>query len=165
MAPGRAVVHTVRMDKGGNKADRTLLVILGVIAALVVVALAVVFTRGEPELLDESTPQGVVQRYAAAVIAGDEASAAEYLTEGNDDCGKFGDSRPDNMRVTLVSTTEREDTADVRVVIVVSENTVRFGTTEYESEGNFDLVGNDGGWLIERAPWELTICANQGVTN
>ena len=60
--------------------DRTLLAIMVAIAVMVIVALAVVLTRGEPAPLAESTPAGVVQRYAAAVIAGDEASASAYLT-------------------------------------------------------------------------------------
>ena len=49
--------------------DRTLLAIMAAIAVIVIIALAVVFTRGEPAPLAESTPAGVTQRYAAAVIA------------------------------------------------------------------------------------------------
>lgn len=164
MARGRGVVHTVRMDKGRNKPDRTLLVILGVVGALVVVALAVVFTRGEPPLLDESTPQGVVQRYAAAVIEGDEEAASAYLADGAGDCDAFEGTGIGNLRVTLVSATERGDTADVRVVVTVAQDGGPFGASEYDSEGNFDLVRDNGGWLIEGVPWELTICANQGAT-
>lgn len=140
--------------------DRTLIVILSVIGALVVIALIVVFTRGEPEMLDESTPQGVVQRYAAAVIAGDEEAAKGYLVpELADSCERIESGPVQDMRVTLESTTEREDSADVRVIIAVSYEGGLFGPNEYEEEGEFDLVADDGAWLIETAPWQLTICA------
>ena len=140
--------------------DRTLVVVLSVIGALVVIALVVVFTRGEPEQLDESTPQGVVQRYATAVIAGDEAAAKEYLVpELADSCERIESAPVQDMRVTLESTTEREDSADVRVLIAVSYEGGLFGSSEYEEEAEFDLVADDGTWLIETAPWQLTVCA------
>jgi hypothetical protein len=139
--------------------DRTLIVILGVIAALVIVALVVVFTRGEPEQLDESTPEGVVQRYSAAVIEGDESAAIEYLTpELGDPCERIETPPVDGMRVTLVSTTERDESADVKVLIGITYEDGPFGSSEYEEEGAFDLVLAEGSWLIESAPWPLTIC-------
>ena len=58
--------------------DRTLISVLAIIAGLVAVALAVVFFRGGPQPLAESTPAGVVQRYAAAVLNNDGAAAARY---------------------------------------------------------------------------------------
>lgn len=147
------------MEASAAKPDRTLLVVLGVIAALVIVALIVVFTRGEPELLDESTPEGVVQRYSAAVIDGDEAAAIGYLVpELGGPCQRVETGPVESMRVTLVSTTEREDSADVRVLIVTSYEGGIFGSSEYEQEGVFDLVEADDGWLIESTPWPLTIC-------
>lgn len=69
------------MSAPAGRPDRILIVILSIIAVLVAVALAAVFFRGQPELLDEGTPAGVVQRYAAAVLDGDEAAAAGYLAE------------------------------------------------------------------------------------
>ena len=148
------------MEPPVAKPDRTLIVILGVIGALVIVALIVVFTSGEPELLDESTPEGVVQRYSAAVIEGDEAAAIEYLVpERGDSCERIETGPVDGMRVTLVSTTERDDSADVEVLMVTSYDGGLFGSSEYEEEAVFDLVAADGGWLIEAAPWQLSICA------
>jgi hypothetical protein len=147
------------MDAPAARPDRTLIVILGVIAVLVIVALVVVFTRGEPAQLDETTPEGVVQRYSAAVIDGDEAAAEEYLVpELADSCRRIETGPVDGMRVTLVSTTERADTADVEVLIVTSYDGGMFGSSEYEEQGVFDLVAADGGWLIESAPWPLTVC-------
>ena len=139
--------------------NRTLIVILCAIGALVVVALVVVFTRGTPALLDESTPEGVVQRYSAAVIDGDEAAAMAYLAPAlGDDCVPFETGSAQDLRVTHVSTTERDETADVRVLIVTTYDGGLFGSSTYEEEGEFDLIRDGDDWLIESAPWPLTIC-------
>ena len=148
-----------------HRPERTLLAIIAAIAVLVIVALIVVFTRGEPAPLDEATPAGVVQRYSAAVIAGDETAAAAYLT----DAAKAGcikempRSGGENLRVTLISTTERPGSADVRVLITVSEGGGPFGSAEYQMEDAFDLVKTGDKWLIERAPWQLTVCQPTAV--
>ncbi|HKH09463.1 MAG TPA: hypothetical protein VKA62_10985 [Agromyces sp.] len=147
------------MQEPAAKPDRTLIVILAVVGVLIVVALIVVFTRGEPQLLDDSTPEGVVQRYSAAVIDGDEAAAVEYLVpELGDPCGRIEVGAVDDIRVTLVETTEREASADVEVLIVTTYEGGLLGASEYEEEGVFDLVRDTGGWLIESTPWPLTIC-------
>lgn len=145
-----------------TRPDRTLLIVLGVILLLIVVALSVVFSRGEPETLDAATPEGVVQRYSAAVIAGDEQAALRYLTPAiRNDCERFSDLQTDDLRLVLVSTTERATSADVQVSIVsTTADTGPFGSSEYEVEGTFDLVNIDGAWLIENSPWELAICSN-----
>src|SRR5690606_28694876 len=72
--------HALAMPASAStRPDRTLPIILGLIAALVVVAVVVVFTRGAPEQLDPATPEGTVQQYVTAVIDGDHAAAAELL--------------------------------------------------------------------------------------
>lgn len=143
----------------GPRRDRALWAIVSVIAALVIVALVVVLTRGGPELLDADTPEGVVQRYSAAVIAGDERGAAEYLSpDVADECDTFDSETTDNLRVTLVSTTQRDDTADVRVLITTIYENGPFGIDEQEFQDDFDLVRIDGEWLIEGVPWPLNIC-------
>lgn len=158
--------HAVEMSATPGKPDRSLIVILGVIAALVIVALAVVFTRGEPAPLDADTPEGVVQLYAQAVLAGDEQTAADYLSEGRlDNCDRVDPGPLDNVRLTLVSSTVRENSADVRVSIVTATDNGPFGASEYENEDNFDLVKTNGRWLIDRAPWQLTICPNPKATS
>ncbi|WP_043437321.1 MULTISPECIES: hypothetical protein [Arthrobacter] len=152
------------MNAAAGRPHRILVVILAIIGVLAVAALAVVFSRGEPALLDESTPQGVVQRYSAAVIDGDEAAARAYLTEtARTQCVDFERSSTENLRVTLVSTTERATSADVRVLMVVSNGSGPFGNSEYETEDVFDLVKTDGKWLIDSAPWQLRVCTNRGV--
>jgi hypothetical protein len=89
--------------------NRALLIILGVIAVLVVISLAVVFSRGEPEALEADPPEGVAQRYSAALIIGDETATRQHLTPENvASCERFTDLQTDNLRVVLVSTTKRE---------------------------------------------------------
>jgi hypothetical protein len=139
--------------------------VLAIIAGLVAVALAVVFFRGQQDPLPEGTPAGVVQRYAAAVLDGDEAAAGRYSTDG-----RFGTSQPGApctraerpaagaLRVTLVSTVERADTAEVHVVLVTSNGSGPFGNSEYESEAVFGLERVNGNWLVATAPWQFTIC-------
>ncbi|TFD01886.1 hypothetical protein E3T28_06375 [Cryobacterium sinapicolor] len=149
------------MNTASGKPDRTLIVLLSVIGALVVIALIVVFTGGEPARLDADTPEGVVQAYSAAVIDGDEQAAGGYLAEGAfEGCEDFDRGPTDNMRITLVSTTERAESADVKVAIVTSYGSGPFGADEYETQGVFDLVLVDDTWLIDDAPYELSICPN-----
>ncbi|MDI2099573.1 hypothetical protein [Ruicaihuangia caeni] len=147
------------------KRDRSLMIVLSIIGALVLIALIVVFTRGEPQDLDASTPEGVVQRYSAAAISGDEAEAAMYLTESAlERCDDFGGEPPtDGIRVRLVSTTERHSTADVKVSIVTSFESGPFGPSEYEVDEVFDLTKVDGEWLIDSAPWQLMACPGSEV--
>ena len=133
--------------------------VLGVIGVLVLVALIVVFTRGQPAPLDAGTPGGVVQRYSAAVLAGDEELAAEYLTEDAlADCDGSSPSITEDIRVTLLGTEERASSADVRVSIVTSYDDGLFGPNEYTADDTFDLVAVDGDWLIDQAPWQLMVC-------
>ena len=141
-----------------------MIIILSVIGALVIVALAIVLTRGEPAQLDESTPAGVVQRYSAAVIAGDESAAADYLTDQvRAECSRFEQFGAGNLTVTLVSTKERSDSADVSVSIASSTGNGPFGAPESEYDDVFALVKTDGAWRIESAPWQLTVCPNTGL--
>lgn len=138
-----------------------MIVILSLIGVLVLVALLVVFTRGTPEELDSSTPEGVVQAYSAAVIDGDETAAGAYLTtDATEDCRTVERGPMNDLRVVLVSTTVRTDSADVVVSLVTSVSDGPFGASEYEFETNFDLVRVDDTWLINKAPWELMICPN-----
>ncbi|WP_045731071.1 hypothetical protein [Pseudarthrobacter chlorophenolicus] len=148
------------MSDATRKPDRILFVLIGVVGLLVVVALAVVFTRGEPAALDEASPAGVVQRYSKAVIDGDNTTADSYLTEAaRSRCrgGYPGEPRP--ARVVLVSTSERTDSATVRVSIVRQSQGGPFGPSEYEMEDAFSLLKVDGTWKIDQPPYILTACS------
>lgn len=152
------------MGDAARKPDRVLIVLISVIAVLVAVALAVVFSRGEPKPLDEASPAGVVQRYSTAVIDGDAVRADSYLTEdARTTCrGSFG-GEPRPVRVVLISTTERAGSATVKVSIVQSSQDGPFGPSEYEMEDAFTLVKADGKWLVDKAPYPLMSCTGTTV--
>jgi hypothetical protein len=153
--------HAGQMSTAPGRPDRTLIVILGTIAALVIVALTVVFTRGEPAPLAPNTPEGVVQLYVRAVLVGDERTAAGYLTVARlDSCDRVDSVPLDNVRLTLISSTVREHAAAVRVAIVTATDNGPFGPSEYATEDTFDLITTNGRWLIDGAPWKLQICPN-----
>ncbi|MGX1159466.1 hypothetical protein FBY31_2167 [Arthrobacter sp. SLBN-100] len=148
------------MGDAARKPDRVLLVLVGVIGLLVVVALAVVFFRGEPKPLDEASPAGVVQRYTNAVIEGDTATADSYLTgDGRAKCRGSFQGEPPPARVVLVSTTERAESATVKVSIVHSAQGGPFGPSDYQMEDIFHLVKVDGKWLVDQAPYPLMSCS------
>jgi hypothetical protein len=153
------------MVKGVSRTGKPLVLLLCVIAALVLLSLVVVLTRGAPKPLDAATPAGVVQGYVTAVIGGDEAAAAAYLDPGQDfSCEEFDAVAPErNVRVALVSTTERETTADVVVSISHTNVGGPFGSAEYASEESFDLRLVEGKWLISDAPWPLVVCPEKGI--
>lgn len=148
------------MAESAARPDRTLLAILCVIAALVIVALAALFLRSAPKPLDPASPAGVVQLYAAAVIEGDRTAAAKYLAAGSQSgCEPSTTSFTDSVRVTLISTTERTDSATVRVSVTITFDSGPFGTNEQETEEIFNLVkAANGEWRIAAAPWPLAIC-------
>lgn len=152
------------MNAAARKPDRILLVIMAVVAGLVIVALAVVFTRGEPPPLDESTPAGVVQRYSTAVIDGDTSTADSYLTEAaRESCRGYFESGPPPARIVLISTSGSGSSAQVRVSVVSSGSGGPFGPSEYEMEDQFSLVKTEGKWKIDRAPFPLLSCTGPTV--
>lgn len=144
---------------GRHRPDRVLLGILAAIAVLVVVALGVVFLRGEPQPLDESSPAGVVQRYSKAVIDADTAAADAYLTDAaRARCANYYGSAQAS-RVVLISTIERGSTATVRVSVVHAAADGPFGPSEYTEEAAFGLVNEAGKWMINDLPYSLQACA------
>lgn len=152
------------MNPPARRPDRTLLVILIAIAALVIVALIVVFTRGAPTPLDPATPEGVVQSYSAAVIEGDDEAALDYLApEVREQCEGIDSVYTENLRVVLVDSTDRGESAKVRVSLVTSYDGGLFGSSSSESTETFSLVKNDGQWVITTVPWALAICAESAV--
>jgi hypothetical protein len=154
--------HDDTMSDAARRSRITLIALAAGVALVVVVALIAVFTRGGTPPLDADTPEGVVQRYSQAVVAGDPQTAIDYLTpEIAEGCERVT-TGGDDLRVTLLETTEREDTARVRVLVVTVYGTGPLGADEYESEEAFDLVKVGGEWLIETTPWPLTVCQESG---
>ncbi|QKJ18756.1 hypothetical protein [Microbacterium hominis] len=146
-----------------TKRSRALIIgILVAIVAVVVVAIVAVFAGGDPAQRDPATPEGVVQRYAQAVIDGDIDGARSYLVEdAADPCDRV-EPIDGAVRVTLIDTVERDDSARVSVRITSGFGSGPLGTSEFESDGVFDLDRSGDGWLIATTPWELTVCAGTG---
>ena len=146
-----------------GRSDRTLLVIVSLIAVVVILALVVVFTRGAPAALDPSTPEGVVQSYSKSVIDGDRPGAMDLLAADIcENCERSDPYTTTGMRLTLVSTKVTGDNAVVRVSISSNSGSGPFGGSDYEFEGTFTLMQEGVDWRITSAPWELTVCYNQG---
>ncbi|MBH0023643.1 hypothetical protein I6E68_05535 [Salinibacterium sp. NSLL150] len=150
------------MEPTAARPDRTLIAILSVIAAIVVIALVVVFTRGGPAVLDPATPEGVVQSYSLAIVDSDFATARDLLSaELRENCDPADPSTFQGLRMTVISSTINDDTAVVRVSM--ERGSGDFGGSGYVSEEVFTLVLEDRSWRIESAPWDLTLCYNQGL--
>ncbi len=142
-----------------DRTNRALVVVLAVIAAIVLVALAVIMFRGGPTELDPASPEGVVQQYSEAVIDGDEPAGMEMLSKRLvTNCAKMGIWTGNGIRVTLLSSAQRETSATVSVLIRISYGGDPFGPSESESRQSFELVKEQGEWKIDKAPFELALC-------
>ncbi|MET0780842.1 MAG: hypothetical protein ABWZ16_04930 [Microbacterium sp.] len=151
------------MSDTARRSRITLIALIAGVVLVVVIALIAVFARGETTQLDPDTPEGVVQRYSQAVVDGDAQTALTYVVpEVADACVRRSVSDED-ARITVLETTERADTAHVRVLIVTVYGTGPLGADEYEAEAAFDLVKVDGDWLVELAPWRLAVCDDMGT--
>ena len=60
--------------------------------------------------------------------------------------------------MVLISTTERDDTATVRISIVHAAPDGPFGPAEYSEEAVIGLVKSNGRWLINELPYNLQAC-------
>lgn len=140
-----------------------LISLIGAVALVVVIALVAVFVQRDPAQLDATTPEGVVQRYVQAVIAGDTDTAVSYLAPDVAAECELVPLDTQDRRVTLTApTTQRADSATVEVLIVTVYGSGPLGSDEYESEGAFDLVRTDDAWAIRTAPWEFAVCTETG---
>lgn len=153
--------HAGPMQTPAARPDRTLTVILVIIAAVVLLALVVVFLRGTPAPLDRTTPEGTVQAYTNAVIDGDLSAITPLLTrEVRDHCERLDPETQGSVRLTLISTKVSGDRATVRVSVATDYGSGPFGSSSYETEDSFTLAKENGQWLVETAPWQFTICYN-----
>ncbi|MGN6578342.1 MAG: hypothetical protein ACTHKG_21915 [Nocardioides sp.] len=142
--------------------NRILAVVLGVIAVVAVVAV-VLATNREPQTYDRGTPQGVVQAYLEAVVAGDNTEAAGYLAPGGacdiEDLDRS--SAPDGIRVVMRDTQVDGDRAQVEVDVVTSSDDL-FGGSEWSERHTFRL-GKDGqDWRVQGVPWPMYDCDKEG---
>lgn len=155
--------HAEEMQTATGRPDRTLVILVSIVAAVVILALVVVFTRGTPAPLDPTSPEGTVQAYTVAVLDGDRESATALLTrELRDGCERLEPDPTLDIRLTLVSTKVSGDRAVVRVSIANDYGGGPFAGGSYETEESFVLLRDGGDWLVDTAPWQLTICYDSG---
>lgn len=107
-----------------------LLSLVAGIALVVVIAVIAVFVRSAPVSYDESTPEGVVQRYAQAVVDGDIDTALTYLDPEIAESCEEVPTGTDDVRVTLLETTERDDSARVEVLVATIYGSGPLGASE-----------------------------------
>lgn len=139
--------------------NRTPLIILGITVLLVLTALVLVLVRGAVATTDPRSPEGVVQSYVTAVLAGDAKQAESMLTpQASKDCPIANVFTPGSMRVTLLSSTASESTATVEVSITdtPASSPLNLGNTAYSD--TFTLVKQEDHWVINAVPWSLLSC-------
>jgi hypothetical protein len=144
------------------KQDRFLTGILLGIAVLIIVALAVFFTRkDELVYVDESTPQGVVQNYVVAVQKRDYEKAYTYLAdlENKPTYQQFREAffnymiSPSGAGVEILQTETSDDLATVGVSIIYNQRDPFSGSSRYVDTAR--LVRQGGQWKIKQMPYSL----------
>jgi hypothetical protein len=149
------------------KQDRFLTGILIGIAVLVVLALAVFFTRSDTQTyVSEDAPEGVVHNYVVAVLNKDYEKAYGYLAELDHkpayepfrDAFLKGIVNPDNAAVDIGRSEIKDDTASVEVVLIYNPSDPF--STGYRDVQRAILVNQDGAWKLSSMPgyyfWEFS---------
>lgn len=141
--------------------DRSLLLVVGGALALIVIGLvsAAVLARTSPALAPASTPEGAVQRFYAALYAGDYAAAYGMLSPGTQRSiserelreRMSYDLRQSQARVGLASVQGKRATVPVTITHYTQDGL--FGAQEWVSEHEVTLVRTDGAWLLIGGPF------------
>jgi hypothetical protein len=84
------------------------------------------------------------------------------VSEDAETCDHVGVGDGD-YRITLVKTTEREESARVEVIVSQVVGGGLFGPDEYQSDEVFDLRREGDGWRISTVPWAFAICSESGL--
>lgn len=144
------------------KQDKFLTGILVGIGVLIVLALALFFTRQEKrDYISDSTPEGVVHNYTLAVLNQDYQKAYDYLAdlEYKPTYGEFrraffnGMINPDNAGVDVGASTINGDEAVVELTLYYSYNdpfSSRYGSAERAL-----LVKQNGAWKLSSMPYNF----------
>lgn len=141
------------------KQDRFLTGILIGIGVLVVVALAVFFTRGNTQTyISDEVPEGVVHNYVVAVLEKDYEKAYGYLAE-LDNKPAYGDFRqaflngqvsPNNSAVDIGEAEINDDEAYVEVALIYKPSDPF--STGYRDVQRAVLVQQNGAWKLSAMP-------------
>ncbi len=141
------------------KQDRFLTGILVGIGVLVVIALAVFFTRQDSQTyIADDTPEGVVHNYVLAVLNKDYEKAYGYLAdlEYKPTYEEFrraflnGEVNPDNQAVDIGGSEIVGDVATVDLELIYNSSDPF--STGYRNPYTADLVQQDGAWKLTLMP-------------
>jgi len=141
------------------KQDRFLTGILVGIGVLVVVALAVFFSRKDSQTyVADDTPEGVVHNYVLAVLNKDYEKAYGYLAElkYKPTYEEFrraflnGEVNPQNQAVDIGASDIVGDTATVELQLITNSSDPF--STGYRNQQTADLVKQDGAWKLTLMP-------------
>lgn len=144
--------------EAARSSQRRLLAWSGVALAALII-LAAVFSFGGDTELDPDMPEGVVQDYLRAVIAGDRREARSYLAAELDGCGtRFPRYLADEaFRIQWQDTTVDEGSAWVTVSVARSAQGIfdSYRPEIYE----FRLSPEPAGWRITHQEWPWYECS------
>ncbi|WP_024288067.1 hypothetical protein [Cellulomonas sp. KRMCY2] len=145
-----------------NRPSAVLATLVGVVAILAVAAAVVVANRDAPAL-DAASPEGVVQTYLEAVLAGDDDEAFDLVssTAGCDASDVSTAYLPDTLRVVVLGTEVDGDEAVVRVDVTENPGNGLFEDSGWSHEERFSLRRTGGVWQIEASPWLLFGCTGE----
>jgi len=141
------------------KQDRFLTGILVGIGVLVVVALAVFFSRKDLQTyVADDTPEGVVHNYVLAVLNKDYEKAYGYLAElkYKPTYEEFrraflnGKVNPQNQAVDIGASDIVGDTATVELQLITNSSDPF--STGYRNQQTADLVRQEGAWKLTLMP-------------
>jgi len=141
------------------KQDRFLTGILVGIAVLVVVALAVFFTRrGTQTYISDDSPEGVVHNYVLAVLNKDYQKAYGYLADLDHkptyeqfrDAFLKGSVNPNNSGIDVGKSEISDDTASVEVALIYNQSDPF--STGYRDVQQATLVKQQDSWKLTSMP-------------
>ncbi len=141
------------------KQDRFLIGILIGIGLLIIIALAVFFTRQDTQTyVSEAAPEGVVHNYVLAVLNQDYQKAYGYLADLNDkptfaefrQSFAVGRISPSEMGLRVGKANVIGDAASVEVDMVNAPGGLF--SSGYDNTGLAQLVRQNGAWKISSMP-------------
>jgi hypothetical protein len=141
-----------------SRPNRVLLLVVTAVVAAAVVAGVLLATRDEPRY-GPGTPEGVVQSYLEAVIAGDHQEAVRFLAPDSS-CEVSDLDRAavqQEVRAVLRETEIDGEDARVDVDLALSSGDL-FAGDEYTEKHTFRLTRSDDTWLITGMPWPMYDC-------
>lgn len=149
------------MNPGRLSSQKVLTVIVLFTILLAAVAAFLGTNRNQAEY-SVQTPEGVIQRYLAAVIDGRNDKAAQFFV-ANSNCDASDLDRSwisETIRVNLVESDIEGNQAFVEVAIDISSG----GPFDdyYTEDHNFRLERESGDWKILGIPWPLYSCEEVG---